>query len=75
MASGNVMVPTEDSKRSVKNVAKGKTSTAKGGKASAGKYKVEAGPSGKMAKFVGVKTQKPGVSHNTNAGGGYAKKK
>jgi hypothetical protein len=69
------MVPTEDSKRSVKNVAKGKSSTAKGGKSGAGKYKVPAGPSGKMQKFTGVKTQKPGVSHVTNTGGGgYAKK-
>ena len=49
---------------------------AKGGsKKSAGKQKIEAGPSGKMHKFTGVKTQKPGVSHNTNTGGGgYAKK-
>jgi hypothetical protein len=53
-------------------MAKSKASSGK----SAGKQKIEAGPKGKMAKFVGVKTQKPGVSSVTNAGGGgsYAKK-
>lgn len=42
---------------------------------SASKQKIQAGPSGKMRPFTPVKPQKPGVSHNTNAGGGgYAKK-
>jgi hypothetical protein len=42
---------------------------------SAGKQKIQAGPSGKMQKFTAVKGQKPGVSAVTNTGGGsYAKK-
>lgn len=53
-------------------MAKSKGTTSK----SAGKQKIEAGPKGKMAKFVPVKTQKPGGTANTNAGGGgYAKGK
>ena len=52
-------------------MAKGKS----GGSKSASKMKIQAGPSGKMHKFAPVKPQKPGVSHNTNTGGGgYAKK-
>jgi len=52
-------------------MAKSKGSSSK----SAGKQKIQAGPSGKMHKFTPVKPQKPGVSHNTNTGGGgYAKK-
>jgi hypothetical protein len=73
MTSGNTMVPTKNSKpKTETKMAKGKASSK-----SAGKMKIQAGPSGKMAKFVPVKGQKPGVSHNTNAGGGssYAKGK
>jgi hypothetical protein len=70
MASGFVMVPTTEEKRKIK-MAKGKSSSGK----SAGKQKIQAGPSGKMQKFVPVKPQKPGVSNVTNSGGGsYAKK-
>jgi hypothetical protein len=51
------------------------TKSKSGGSKSAGKQKIQAGPSGKMHKFTPVKPQKPGVSHNTNTGGGsYAKK-
>jgi hypothetical protein len=46
----------------------------KGSNKSAGKQKIQAGPSGKMQKFTPVKQQKPGVSSVTNSGGGYAKK-
>lgn len=46
----------------------------KGSSKSAGKQKIQAGPSGKMQKFTPVKPQKPGVSSVTNTGGGYAKK-
>jgi len=53
-------------------MAKSKSGGSKSGLAS--KMKIQAGPSGKMHKFTGVKPQKPGVSHNTNTGGGYAKK-
>lgn len=41
---------------------------------SAGKQKIQAGPSGKMQKFTGVKTQKPGGTAVTNSGGGSYKK-
>jgi hypothetical protein len=47
----------------------------KAGSKSAGKQKIQAGPSGKMQKFTPVKPQKPGVSSVTNSGGGYAKGK
>jgi len=50
-------------------MAKSKGSSSK----SAGKMKIQAGPSGKMHKFTPVKQQKPGVSHNTNTGGGGKK--
>lgn len=49
-------------------------STKKGSSKSAGKQKIQAGPSGKMQKFTPVKPQKAGVSSVTNTGGGYAKK-
>lgn len=68
MASGNTMVPTVATKGKMK-MAKTKGSSTK----SAGKQKIQAGPSGKMQKFTPVKPQKPGVSAVTNTGG-YAKK-
>jgi hypothetical protein len=42
----------------------------------ASKMKIQAGPSGKMHKFSGVKPQKPGQSAQQSGGGssGYAKK-
>ena len=70
MVSGFVMVPPTEEKRKPK-MAKSKSSSGK----SASKQKIQAGPSGKMHKFTPVKPQKPGVTHNTNSGGGgYAKK-
>ena len=49
-------------------MAAGKKASSK----SAGKQKIQAGPSGKMQKFTPVKAQKPGGSAVTNSG--YAKK-
>lgn len=53
-------------------MAKGKS----GGSKSAGKQKIQAGPSGKMQKFSPVKAQKPGQSAQQSGGGSssYAKK-
>jgi len=70
MASGFTMVPPS------KEGAPKKMAKAKGSSKSASKMKIQAGPSGKMRPFTPVKPQKPGVTHNTNAGGGggYAKK-
>lgn len=45
--------------------AKGKSASSK----PAGKQKIGAGPSGKMQKFTGVGTQKPGGTAVTNTGG------
>lgn len=57
MASGNVMVPTNDTPKPKRNDSmKGKTSSKK----PAGKMAVQPGPSGKMHKFSGAGTQKPG---------------
>lgn len=36
---------------------------------SAGGQKIQAGPSGKMQKFMGVSAQQPGVTHRTNKAG------
>lgn len=46
---------------------------AKGKGKSAGKMKIQAGPSGKMQKFTAVKGQKSGQSGVSNSGS-YAKK-
>jgi hypothetical protein len=64
------MVPVTEEKRKPK-MAKSKAS----GK-SAGKQKIQAGPSGKMQKFSPVKPQKPGQSAQQSSGGSssYAKK-
>jgi len=35
----------------------------------AGKFKINAGPSGKMQKFSGASPQQPGVTHRTNTAG------
>jgi hypothetical protein len=69
MVSGRVMVETVKNAKEVKMA-----STKKGSSKSAGKQKIQAGPSGKMQKFTPVKDQKPGVTSVTNTGGGYAKK-
>jgi hypothetical protein len=65
------MVPVTEEKRKIK-MAKAKASSGK----SAGKQKIQGGPSGKMQKFSPVKPQKPGQSaqQSSGGGGGYAKK-
>lgn len=71
MASGNTFVPTRHDQKETKTVAKSKGTSSKG----AGKQKIQAGPSGKMQKFKGVGSQKPGVtSVSTSGSGSYAKK-
>jgi hypothetical protein len=68
MASKNTMFVSKTDKPKEEKLAKG-VSTKSGSK-----QKIEAGPKGKMQKFTGVKTQKPGGSAVTNTGGGSYKK-
>jgi hypothetical protein len=43
--------------------------TKKSSSKSAGKFKIQAGGSGKMQKFAGASPQKPGVTARTNSAG------
>lgn len=70
MVSGFTMGTISKTKPKEQKMAKSGGVSTKGG----GKQKIQAGPSGKMQKFTGVKQQKPGVSSVTNSGGGSYKK-
>jgi hypothetical protein len=59
-----MMVPPEDTSPKRKESMKTKAT-----KKPAGKFAVQAGPSGKMQKFSGASPQQPGVTHRTNKAG------